>query len=181
MSGSHAIRPSAAVPALELARIGSRPAATAFGALLRRPIRPGVPEARAETGLRPHEAATTGVVFEVEGALSGLICLLIPPLARRALIAALCPGASSSSRMAASALREAGNIVASHAVSALADRFGVRITISPPTLIEAEAAYVFEQMVAERSGGSAGVVTETALSEDAGPRRALLLFSPDAP
>jgi chemotaxis protein CheY-P-specific phosphatase CheC len=180
MSAADAANRAAGTPILELARIGSGRAATAFGALLRRPIRPGVPGPRAETGPRPHEAATTGVVFEVEGALAGLICLLIPPLARRALIAALCPGVPASSRLAASALREAGNIVASHAVSALADRFGVRITISPPTLIESEAAFVFEQMVAERGGGRARVVTETALSEDAGPRRALLLFSADA-
>ena len=80
------------------------------------------------------------------------------------------------SHRAASALREAGNIVASQAVSALADHLGARIAISVPTLVEDDADAVLAGMNARRGG----VAAESELGDAEAGGAARLVFAPDA-
>jgi chemotaxis protein CheY-P-specific phosphatase CheC len=82
--------------------------------------------------------------------------------------------------MAHSALREVGNIVASHAVSSVADHIGDTITISVPILVGEAVDDAFGSLLFERRAGSAGIASEIDLCEPAGARRALLVVAPDA-
>lgn len=152
--------------ALEFARLGAGRAAVAYGRLLGRDLHPGEP-ARLP-GVRHCEGAVA-VVFELKGDVGGLLALLLPERARVHLLDALCPQVEDSSDRAASALREAGNIVVSQAVSAVADELGARIAISVPTLVSDDAEAVLARMIARRGG--VGVE-----SEFAGVR---LVFAPD--
>ena len=92
---------------------------------------------------------------------------------------ALCSETDVSSAAGESALREVGNIIASQAVSAVADHLGGRITLSVPTLVGEGGGPIFGQLLAARREGRAGLVTESELCEF-GERRGLLLFAPDA-
>jgi chemotaxis protein CheY-P-specific phosphatase CheC len=156
---------------LDFARLGAQRAARAYGRLLGRELRPSEPEAVA-----PHSGeGVAGVVFELRGDVGGLVALLLPERARKHLLQSLCPGSDSGSDRAASALREAGNIVASQAVSALADHLGARIAISVPTLVTDHADAVLARMVARRGG----VAAESELGDAEGHGAARLVFAPD--
>jgi chemotaxis protein CheY-P-specific phosphatase CheC len=157
---------------LDFARLGARRAARAYGRLLGRELQPGEPEPVAVE--HPGEGVA-GVVFELRGDVGGLVALLLPEPARRHLLDSLCPGSDSGSDRAASALREAGNIVASQAVSALADHLGARIAISVPTLVADHADAVLARMVARRGG----VAAESELGDAEGHGAARLVFAPD--
>jgi chemotaxis protein CheC len=161
----------------DLARIGAQRAATAFATLLGREIRAGEPRPSAAAGTK--DDAGTGVIFEMQGALPGLIALLLPRRVCQSVVAALCSETDVSSAVRESALRELGNIVASQAVSAVADHLGGCITLSVPILVEDSGGLVFGRHLAERREGRAGLVTEIELCES-GERRGLLLFAPDA-
>lgn len=159
---------------LDFARLGAQRAARAYGRLLGRKLRPREPEPVA--ALRSGEGVA-GVVFELRGDVGGLVALLLPERARQRLLDSLCPGFDSGSDRAASALREAGNIVASQAVSALADHLGARIAISVPTLVSEDADAVLARMVARRGGMAA----ESELGDAEGHCAARLVFAPDVP
>lgn len=157
---------------LDLARLGAARAARAYGRMLGRALQPSPPSLlRARRG----GDGVAGVVFELKGDLSGLVALLLPPAARQALLHTLCPGFDAASDRAASALREAGNIVASQAVSAVADELGICIAISVPTLVGEDADTVLGRMLARR--GAAAAVS--ALGDAEGSAAARLVFAPD--
>ena len=163
----------------KLAWIGARRAAAAFGSLLGREMRAGEPRPRAAAGAGARGDAETAVIFEMQDAVQGLIALLFPHDVCEAVFSTLCPGTDVSRPAAESALREVGNIVASQAVSAVADHLGGRLTLSVPILVRTGGGLIFDQLLAERRGGEAGLVTEIELRES-GQRRGLLLFAPDA-
>ena len=75
----------------------------------------------------------TGVSFEVGEALEGTVHVLFAPEARASLIGALGGGAQAHP---CAALSEVANIVASQAVSAIADALRARVTLSVPHLRE---------------------------------------------
>jgi chemotaxis protein CheY-P-specific phosphatase CheC len=138
-------------------------------------MRAGEPRARAAAS----DDAGTGVIFEMRGSVPGLIALWLPRSVSESLVEALCSERDVSSAAGESALREVGNIVASQAVSAVADHLGGRITLSVPTLVREGGGLVFRQLLAERREGQASLVTESELCES-GECRGLLLFAPDA-
>jgi chemotaxis protein CheY-P-specific phosphatase CheC len=164
-----------------LAYVGAGRAASALASFLGRDLLAREPRLCAASGAATAGRGETGVIFEVEGAVQGLMALLLPGAGCRWMIEALCPGTDPGSDLARSAVREAGNIVASHAVSAMADHLGGRVTLSVPTLVDEHADRVFGRMLDERRALRDGVATQTELCELLGERRALLLFAPDAP
>jgi len=158
---------------LDFARLGADRASRAYGLLVGSELRPGEPAPLA----RALEAdAVLGIVFELQGDVSGLIALLLSERACGQLLDTLCPGVDPASDRAASALREAGNIVASQAASAVADELGARIAISVPTLLGEEADAVLRRMIARRGG----VAAQSGLGDAAGRGQARLVFAPDA-
>jgi chemotaxis protein CheC len=174
----------------ELTNIGAGHAATAFAALVGRPCRMRVPTVRL---LRPDAAGSAfvassrddergplcGIFFEVEGGVGGILALLFPAPARDVLLRALA-GESVSREAAESALREVGNILISHAVSAIADTLGTRVLPSIPVLAMDDAASALASLVALRGIGGGALRIETEISDAEGEFRGLLVFVPDA-
>jgi chemotaxis protein CheC len=122
----------------ELVNVGAGHAAGALAQLLGRPIRMSVPRVHRGEGLAGAPARlrpdTSGIFFEVEGGIGGVFAVLFPPRVRDALLAELLGEAQTESDQSESALREVGNILASHALSAVADLIGARVLPSLPTL-----------------------------------------------
>jgi chemotaxis protein CheY-P-specific phosphatase CheC len=112
----------------------------------------------------------------MEGALHGMVALLLPDPVREALIEAL--QADTAAAVRQSALREVGNIVASQAVSAVADRLGARIALSVPTLVASDGARTLDRLLSRRRV-AAIAVSELECSGAGGD--AILVFAPDAP
>lgn len=164
-----------------LAYLSAGRAASSLGDLVGHEVRALEPRLCAASGLATADRGETGVIFEVEGSVRGLMALLLTLDGRDWLLDSLCPGVGHDTDAARSALREAGNIVASQAVSAMADHLGGRITISVPTLVEEQADRVFSRFVDAHRERGEGVAARTDLYEPGGMRRALLLFVPDAP
>ncbi len=117
------------------------------------------------------------ILCDVRGAVEGVIALILPVPLRDRVVQALCPGEDPSSPLAESALREVGNIVASHAVSAIADQLGGRITLSVPTLLADVSGVAVERMVAERGNGLVGFTGESELEGPEGGTGARLLLA----
>ena len=138
-----------------LARESADRAAGALSQLLGRECEPGDPRLVERAQGVAAAGVDTAIAFELEGSLAGVVALLLTRSLRDEVLAML--GAEAH---AESALCEVGNIVASHAVSALADRLGDRITISIPKLLEDDAASALERMLAY---GPAALVTATEL------------------
>ena len=118
----------------------------------------------------------TGVIFEAEGELSGLIAVLLPTVCRKVLGALLLSKDTPRDHETAtrSALRELGNIVASHTISGVADRLGSRILLSVPTLVMENADVAFRDRLAE-SGATRCLECE--FSDSNGEIHARLLFA----
>jgi chemotaxis protein CheC len=174
----------------ELTSIGAGHAATALAQLVGRTCRMRVPTVRL---LRAEAAGSAfvatprddergplcGVFFEVEGGLPGVLALLFPAPARDLLLRALLGGAASP-EASQSALREVGNILISHAVSAIADTLGARVLPSIPVLAMEGAASVLASLVALRGARETALRIETEISDAAGEYRGMLVFVPDA-
>lgn len=158
--------------ARDLVRHGADQAAGAFAALLGQTLRASEPRPwSGSSGSEP----LTAVVCDVRGEVEGVIALVLTHGVRDQAVAALCPGVDPADDRAASALREVGNIVASHAVSAIADRLGVRITLSVPTLLTEGAGATVARILAAHEG-EASFVAESELEGSEGATGARLLF-----
>jgi len=159
----------------ELVNVGAGHAAGALAQLLGCPIRMSVP--RVQRGGASRRAAperlrpgTSGIFFEVEGGIGGVFAVLFPPRERDALLAELLGEQRSESDQGESALREVGNILASHALSAVADLIGARVLPSLPTLALEAAGSVLasfqvrydepaiESQLVDPSGGLRGLL-----------------------
>lgn len=162
-----------------LAYVGAGRAASSFADFLGRDLQAREPRLCAASGVATAGRGQTGVIFEVEGCVNGLMALLLPDGGREWLLAALCPGVDPESELAESAVRETGNIIASHAVSAMADHLDDRVFLSVPILVESDADRVFGRMLDERRERREGIATQTELCGPDGERRALLLFTAD--
>jgi chemotaxis protein CheC len=143
----------------ELVNVGAGHAAGALAVLLGRPIRMEVPRVRTAprrgepdrsslTALGPD---ATGVFFEVEGGPGGTFAVLFSRRSRESLLAALQGEAESRTEEAESALREVGKMLASHALSAVADLVGERVlpSLPVPALEAAGAVLASVQMRGE--------------------------------
>lgn len=166
---------------LELMSIGGGHAAGAFADLVGRSFWMRVPRARwcdpaaAASPARP----TTGVLFEVDGALRGVVALLLPESARDALVASLVgrDAAEVPSEMLESALRELGNIVVSHVCSAIADTLAARLVPSLPVLVLQDGEGALDAAAARRGSGRLRIETE--ITDEEGVLHGRLVFVPD--
>jgi chemotaxis protein CheY-P-specific phosphatase CheC len=175
----------------ELTSIGAGHAAGAFAQVVGRPCRMRVPTVRllsaqaigssfVATSRDDERSSMCGVFFEVEGGLGGVLALLFPAASRepvvRALLrpsGALAPGAEES------ALRELGNMLVSHAVSAMADTLGTRVLPSIPVLAMEDALSALASLVSLRCAGETALRVETEISDTEGRYRGLLVYVPD--
>lgn len=175
----------------ELTSIGAGHAAGAFARIVGRPCRMRVPtvrllraEAVASTfvaSIRDDERASMcGVFFEVEGGLGGVLALLFPAASREPVVRALLARTGAPGRDAEeSALRELGNMLVSHAVSAMADTLGTRILPSIAVLAMEDALAALGSLVALRFTGDSALRIETEISDAEGRYRGLLVYVPD--
>jgi chemotaxis protein CheC len=119
----------------ELVNVGAGHAANALATLVGRTIRMSVPRVRmGASGVQGEGSDHAWLFFEVEGALGGALVFRMPGDSRDALVHALV-GAETMAGQAESALRELGNMLASHALSAIADLVGTRVLPSLPSLV----------------------------------------------
>jgi chemotaxis protein CheY-P-specific phosphatase CheC len=161
----------------ELTSIGASSASSAFGMLLDRAMAPSAPAFREVDEYCGDDSWNTGVIFRADGELSGLVAILLPTASREVVAERLvrweevgdCP------QTVESALRELGNIVASHTMSAIADKLGGRILLSVPLLVMEDADSEFASMIRE-SGAERCVECE--LIDSAGEIKVRLVFVP---
>ena len=161
-----------------LAWLGAQRAAKVFAELAGASVQAG--ELRAGQALEspPFE---TGVIFRIEGQLTGQLAICLDLLSRRALVRLLLdedePEASPD--MVESALCEFANIVASQTVSAIADSLGEVIALSVPELaLERVAARLWE-VRAERGEIARDFTFTSELSASGMELRVLLVIAPD--
>ena len=136
----------------ELTSIGASHAAMAFTLLLHRAIAPTAPVFREINDYCADDSWSTGVIFQADGELSGLVAILLPVASREMVAERLIHEEDPDDPQISveSALRELGNIVASHTMSAIADRLGGRILLSVPLLVMEDADTAFASMFRER-------------------------------
>ena len=175
----------------ELTSIGAGHAADAFARVVGRPCRMRVPTVRLlrsealasefVNSIRDDERASMcGIFFDVEGGLGGVLALLFPRASREPIVRALLATGGAVLRDAEeSALRELGNMLVSHAVSAMADTLGTRVLPSIPVLAMEDALSALGSLVAMRYAGGAALRVETEISDAEGRYRGLLVYVPD--
>jgi chemotaxis protein CheC len=163
----------------ELANVGAGHAAGALAQLLGRPICMSVPcvQRGDAAGAAAAPGGTSGIFFEVEGGIGGIFAVLFPPRVRDALLAELLGVAQLDSEQSESALREVGNILASHALSAVADLIGVRVLPSLPTLALEAAGSVLASLRVRFDEPA----IESQLVDRSGDLRGLLVWIPASP
>jgi len=172
----------------ELASIGAGRAAGALATLLARPFEMRVPRARVLSAghfdaafaakLGGDLGAWSGALFEVRGGPGGVLAVLFPPASRDALLSALLGENAGIEPQAESALREVGNIVASHALSAIGDLLGESMLPSLPQLELEGAPRELARIVAERAGEHPALRIEVELCDRARELRGLLVWVP---
>jgi chemotaxis protein CheC len=170
----------------ELANIGAGHAAGALAQLLGRPIRMEVPRVRIERAQarapspdpRAFSGPATVVWFEVHGGPGGLLAVVLPEREMDTLLEAVL-GAPELERadQAESALQEVGNILASHALSAVADTLGALVLPSIPRLETGPAAARVSPLAAEPAGAER-LRIETDLVDADGDLHGVLVWIP---
>jgi hypothetical protein len=167
---------ASATPELSsLLSIGAAQGALALADLLGGEARAGrlfEPEAE---GLAGYE---TGVAFEVGEGLVATVLVLFASRVRERLLGALGSGAQADP---GSALSEVANIVASQAVSAMADELRARVTLSVPQLSERGSGAALARalrpdapaLASELSTGRAGACALLVLLPGGPPRSAI--------
>jgi chemotaxis protein CheY-P-specific phosphatase CheC len=133
----------------ELTSIGASHASMAFTRLLDRAIAPSAPQFREANAYLADDSWSTGVIFQADGELSGLVAILLPAATCDMVAERLTRGEQTDDPDEAieSALRELGNIVASRTMSAIADRLGGRIMLSVPVLVMKDVGTAFASMI----------------------------------
>jgi chemotaxis protein CheY-P-specific phosphatase CheC len=163
----------------ELTSIGASHAAMAFTLLLHRAIAPTAPVFRDANDYCADDSWSTGVILQADGELSGLVAILLPVASRERIAERLIheEGSMDCPQTVESALRELGNIVASHTMSAIADRLGGRILLSVPLLVMEDADTAFASMFRERG---AERCVECELTDSVGEIQVRLVFVPSS-
>ena len=162
----------------ELCGVGASCAALAFEQLLGLEVEAGVSHVVFTEETQTDERWRTAVLFETDGELAGVIAILLTESSRDA-ICALLLGEEAGGDLHAveSALREVGNIIASHTISAMADALGVRILLSVPTLVMKDASTILAERIRERG---AAICIASPLHEAGGELDARLVFFPES-
>ncbi len=163
----------------ELTSIGASRASMAFTLLLDRAIAPSAPLFRQADEYCADDSWGTGVIFRADGELTGLVAILLSMASCEMVVESLIRGEYPDDPHEAieSALRELGNIVASHTMSAIADRLGGRILLSVPVLVMEDADTAFASMFRERG---AELCVECELTDSARDVRVRLVFVPES-
>ena len=169
----------------ELTNIGAGHAATVYAQLSGRPTWMREPRVRpidAVTECDPDGSgeSSSGVFFEFEGCLGALVGLMFREGGRARLLSGLLgrDAADLKPDHLEAALMEAGNIIASHVASAIADTVGSTLLPSVPTLVLHGA----EQQLAALAEGrldSPGIAIECELCNDRGEVDGVLVLIPD--
>ncbi len=175
----------------EITNIGAGHAADAFAQIVGRPCRMRVPPGRVlraeavgsafvASARDDERGGMCGVFFEVEGGLGGVLALLVPESSREHVVRALLrPSGAVAPGAEQSALRELGNMLVSHAVSAMGDILGTRVLPSIPVLAMSDALSALASLVALRCSGDPALRVETEISDAEGRYRGLLVYVPD--
>lgn len=192
MGSGHDFEPGDVMHLRELARAGADRAASAFGAMVGREFRPGLPLVRllpAERTREPFVAGASdaerrdmsGVFFEVEGGPGGVMALFFTPESAGSVLEQLTgrPAKELDPETVDSALRELGNILSSHVVSAVADRIGSAVLPSVPMLAAGDAPSAFASLVAVRAVDRPALRIEIEIADGLRELRSLLVFVPD--
>jgi chemotaxis protein CheY-P-specific phosphatase CheC len=160
----------------ELATLGAERAASALGELAGAIVGAGPLRSGDAEKAPPFEI---GILFEVEGRLSGRLGLFLDALTRRALVRLLLDEEEpeAPAEMVASALCELANIVASQTVSAIADRLGGGISLSVPRLVFERAGAAFVEARAARDGSTRALAFASELAAPAVELRVLLVLA----
>jgi chemotaxis protein CheC len=161
----------------ELANVGTGHAATALARLVGRPFHMSIPRVRmgtSATGVSPVDEDDAWIFFEVRGGMGGALVLRLPSSARKDIVHDLVGGEAGTSHVE-SALREVGNILASHALSAVADLVGERVLPSLPSLVFDATG---PAIAAWRSRAAGRVCIETHLVDAAGRPHVVLVWIP---
>jgi chemotaxis protein CheC len=157
----------------ELAALGGALAGSALGDVLSQPVRSGAPRVCELSSAMPPERWCTGILFEVEGDLTGLLAIVMSEARRTAAVECMLGSDGAAAQLAESALRELGNILASHTVSAIADATGATLLPTIPTLAMQAAGDALAAWIAER--------VEIDLVVGDSDDSALLVFVPERP
>jgi chemotaxis protein CheY-P-specific phosphatase CheC len=161
-----------------LASVGAGPASTAFSRLLGGTVLNRAPRVCGPADPAESERWCTGILFEAEGYMTGLVAIVMPRSDRDRAVELMVGKADPHSGIVESALRELGNIIASQTVSAIADSLDATILLSVPTLVMEDAGVVLRSLISQRG---AQLRVETDLYRPDGELGALLVFAPDAP
>ena len=159
----------------ELANVGAGHAAGALAQLTGVPLRMTVPAVDPQS---PNEADDrTGIFFEVEGGPGGFFAVFFSDAARDALLEALLGSVPDDAETRRSALAEAGNILASHALSAVAELAGTRVLPKLPTTALDVPHERFSRLL-QGAGAASALRIENELVDCAGVARGRLVWVP---
>lgn len=163
----------------ELAHIGASWAANALARLADRTILTRVPILHGPERLRQRGDWDTGIFCNIEGDLSGVIAIFLAPSTREAVVDLLCGSSDPPREIAASALSEFGNILASQTASAIANTLGGRILPSIPELVLSDAESALLARLSPRHRPPPPLYIESELFDRQGRFRALHVVLPD--
>jgi chemotaxis protein CheC len=165
----------------ELASIGAGHAANALAHLTGRTCEMGVPTLRYSDGQPAAARGLTGVLFECEGGPGGVLALLFPTDTCLRLLAQLLGEEAGELRSPASrsALCEVGNILASHAASALGELLGVTVLPSVPRLALEDGDTALAALLERRGAEASPLCLESTLRDRARELDALFVYAPD--
>lgn len=165
----------------ELANIGAGHAATALARLVRRTIYMGVPRVAARTpGLVPEAASAadggTAICFGLQGGMGGTMAVVFSRGSLEVLVTEMMGAdAYGVDKAVESAVREAGNMLVSHYVSAMADALGTVVMPSVPLLTEPRELPAWLADLGDEPGG---VVVECPLFDPDRSVVGFLIFVP---
>lgn len=162
----------------ELAHIGASWAATSFARLARCTILTRVPRVHGPDRFRKRGEWCTGVFCDFMGDFEGMVAIFLTASTRDAVVPLLCGQERPPREIAASALCEFGNILASQTVSAIADTLGGRILPGVPDLVIRDAEDALQARMSPRNRPPAPVYIESELFDRSGAFRALHVFLP---
>lgn len=177
-AGSVASLPTALDRMRELASIGAGHAATALAQLVRRTIHMDVPSVDV-AGAVPREARDasggSAICFGLEGGFAGNLAVVFSRSSLEVLVSEVMGADAYGGDMAVeSAVRETGNILASHYASAIADTLHACVLPTVPLLTEPHELGVWVEDV----GGASAVVVASSLYDDERELEGYLLLVP---
>jgi chemotaxis protein CheY-P-specific phosphatase CheC len=179
MSAFHSLTEEELDRLRELSHIGASWAANALARLTDRTILTRVPVLHGPERFRQRGDWDTGIFCDIEGDLSGVIAIFLSAATRDAVVDLLCGMTNPPREIAASALSEFGNILASQTASAIANTLGGRILPSLPELVLSDAEEALRVRLSPRHRPPPPVYIESELFDRQGRFRALHVVLPN--